>query len=109
MPSTITFCEVPAANNRRFNIQVPSTETSPWILVNKTATVVAKPGTTMKVQATCSLIETVVADNTNGTSNAIAFDWLSGTVSTITAEQVSNVTAVRFVAVSGAGVGEVGT
>jgi uncharacterized protein YjdB len=109
MPSTITSQSMPTSAPRRVKVSTPSTETSPWIVVNQTATVVAKPSTSMKVQATCSLLQTVLDDNANATSNAVAFDWTSGTVAVTTAEQVSNVTAVRFVAVSGAGVGEVGT
>jgi len=109
MASTITSQSMPTSPPRRVRVAVPSTETSPWIIVNETATVVAKPTTTIKVQATCSLLDTVVADNLNATSNAVPFDWASGTVTVTTAEQVRNVTAVRFVAVSGAGVGEVAT
>lgn len=109
MPSVIISEFMPASIARRVSVATPSTETSPWVMVNTTATVVVKPTTTMKVQATCSLPSVVAADNANGTSNAAAFDWVAGVVSIITAEQVSNVTAVRFVAVSGAGVGEIGT
>ena len=109
MASTISSQAVPARVSRRVSVSTPSTETSPWILVNGAATVVVKPGTSMKAQATCSQMAVVEADNANATSNAIAFDWTSGTVTAVTAEQVNNVTAVRFVAVAGAGVGEVGT
>lgn len=109
MPSTITSQAMPVHARRRVSVATPATETSPWILVNESATVVAKPGTSMKVQATCSLPSVIEGDNANATSNAIAFDWTSGVVTAVTAEQVRNVTAVRFVAVAGAGVGEVGT
>lgn len=109
MPSTITSQFMPAGVSRRVRVATPATETSPWILVNSSATVVAVPNGSMRVQATCSLLDTVVADNTNGTSNAVSFDWVSGTVSLTTAELVRNVTAVRFLAVTGNGVGEVGT
>ena len=109
MASTVTSQAMPTSARRSVRVDTPTTETSPWIIVNATATVVAKPATSMKVQATCSLLATVLADNANGTSNAVGFDWTSGTVTVTTAEMVSNVTAVRFVAVAGAGVGEVGT
>lgn len=109
MPSTLTSQAMPTHAHRRVSVAIPAAETSPWILVNETATVVAKPTTSMKVQATCSLLSVVEADNASGASNATAFDWASGVVSTTTAEQVRNATAVRFVAVAGAGVGEVGT
>lgn len=109
MPSTITSQALPTGPRRSVRVVTPSTETSPWVVVNATATVVAKPSTSMKVQGTCSPLDVVLADNANSTSNAVAFDWTSGTVAVVTAEQVSNVTAVRFVAVSGAGVGEIST
>lgn len=109
MASTITSQAMPSHAHRRVNVAVPATETSPWIIVNASATVVAKPTTSMKVQATCSFLSVVEADNANSTSNAVAFDWTSGTVTATTAEQVRNATAVRFVSVSGAAVGEVGT
>jgi len=109
MATTLTYQGMPRSAPRRVRAAVPATETSPWIIVNETATIVAAPGTSMRVQATCSLLDVVVADNANATSNAVAFDWASGTVAAVTAEQVSNVTAVRFIAVAGAGVGEVGT
>lgn len=55
MPSVISSEFMSANVARRISVATPSTETSPWIMVNALATVVAKPTTTMKVQATCSL------------------------------------------------------
>ena len=109
MPSTITAQAMPSSARRSVRVSTPTTETSPWVVVNATATVVARPTTSMRVQATCSFLDVVLADNANGTSNAVAFDWTAGTVTVTTAEMVSNVTAVRFVAVAGAAVGEVST
>lgn len=100
---------MPSNAPRRVRVAVPATETSPWQLVNKEATVVAIPGTSMKVQATCSFPDVILSDNAYATSNAAAFDWDAGTVTAITSQQVRNVTAVRFVAVAGAGVGEIAT
>jgi len=109
MPSTITSAPMPSSAPRRVRVATPSTETSPWIIVNQSATVVARPGVSMQVQATCSFLDVVLADNRDGSSLAVAFGWSAGTVTVVTAEMVSNVTAVRFIAVSGAAVGEVAT
>jgi hypothetical protein len=88
---------------------VPAGETSPWQYTSFDAIVVCSPGAggTMKAQATWSLPSVVAADNLNGSSNAVAFDWDSGTVSAKAVETLRRATAVRFVATTQAGVGEV--
>jgi hypothetical protein len=92
---------------------VPALEYSPWVPVNDGCTVVLSPnaGASGKVQATCSTTDLVAADNatnaTNGAGQCIAFDWVSGVVTTTTAEQLGRATAVRFVSSAGIVTGEV--
>ena len=84
-------------------------ETSPWIPVSPSTMVACIPGsgTTMKAQVSWSPLSVLLADNLNSTSNANAFDWTPGAVTSKAKELQTNANGVRFVATGGAGgVGE---
>lgn len=92
-------------------VSVGAGETSPWIPVSPSTMVTCKPGAggTMKAQATWSPLSVALADNLNATSNANAYDWKPGTVSeaTVSDTPLINANAVRFIATTQPGVGEI--
>lgn len=73
--------------------------TSIWYPVREyEVTVAAKPATgTVRVEATWSPIEVVLADNANATSNAVKKAWAHGDAAAENADIFRRPTAVRFV------------
>jgi hypothetical protein len=98
-------------NRRRINVSVPAGETSPWILVASEGMVRVKPGSggSMKVQITSSPPSIVLSDNINGTNVSIAEDWPVGTVTTVVSQSYKFATAIRFIATTQTGTGDIAT
>ena len=97
---------------QRVRVSLASGETTPWYPVSADGGAVAvKPGVggQMYVEATSSPLAVVTADNANATSTAIAEKWSSGNVTAAKREAFAYTTAVRFVAIGAAGVGEIAT
>lgn len=89
--------------HRRMSVAVAAGETTPWYLVEHTASVVVSPGAggSMRVERTQSPPSYVLA------GTAIAVAWPVGDVTVITDGDLYFTTAVRFVATLAAGVGEI--
>lgn len=108
---TAEYLPVQPNNGLRFRgrISVAANTTSkPIYCYGADAIVTCSPGAgTMKAQATWSPHSVVVGDVANGTTNARWFDWNPGQVSVDTNQFVPKPTAVRFNAVTAAGIGEV--
>lgn len=96
-------------SGRTTRVEIGAGETSPWLFVGPECTVVGQPGDggTVMAEATYSLPDVVAADNKNGTSHAIPIPWPAGSVTSVTAADVSHATAIRFTATGAAGVGEI--
>ena len=94
---------VPATPGMRTTVSVSAGETSPPVGVCGDAIVTVSPGSggTMLAQATWSTPSDVNA------GTAVWFDWDAGTVSAKAIQTLSKATAVRFVAATATGTGEV--
>lgn len=88
---------------RRMSVAVAAGETTPWYIVAHSASVVVSPGAggSMRVERTQSPPSYVLA----GTAVAVA--WPYGDVTSATDADVQFTTAVRFVATTAAGIGEI--
>lgn len=108
--------EQTAPNNQpitgeRIRVAVPAGQTSQWFVINASGKVAVSPGAsgTMNVQLTSSPPSIVQSDNEKGTSLAIAEAWTAGASATQASNTFQYATAIRFIAATTAGLGEIAT
>ncbi len=90
-------------------VTVGAGDTTQWFVVGGECVVSCVPGGggSMSAQCTFSPLSMVLADNSNNTSLVAAHTWTPGTVTANANQWLPKATAVRFVATTQPGVGEI--